>query len=103
MILDRLHWLGNPRLSITEVPRLWERATVRRLPGRKNRPVNGQFATYGRAHSSLLEVCDTHVIVVKMAGPIRQPIDIPALQRYIEQNVPQIKTPLEVKQVGNTL
>src|SRR6202044_3782055 len=77
-----------------------ERAMVRRLPGRKNRPVNGQFATYGQAHSSLLEVCDTHVIVVKMAGPIRQPIDIPALQRYIEQNVPQIKTPLEVKQVG---
>jgi hypothetical protein len=22
IILDRLHWLGNPRLSITEVPRL---------------------------------------------------------------------------------
>ena len=53
--------------------------------------------------SSLLEVCDTYVIALKMAGPIRQPIDIPALQRYIEQNVPQIKTPLEVKQVGDTL
>ena len=52
---------------------------------------------------SLLEVCDTHVIVPKMAGPIRQPIDIPALQRYIEQNVPEIKTPLEVKQVDDTL
>jgi hypothetical protein len=78
-------------------------ATVRRLPGRKNRPVDGQFATYRRPHSSLLEVCDTHVIVLKMAGPIRQPIDIPALQRYIEQNVPQIKTPLEVKQVGDAL
>jgi len=51
----------------------------------------------------LLEVCNTHVIALKMAGPIRQPIDIPALQRYIEQNVPQIKTPLEVKQVGDTL
>lgn len=36
---------------------------------------------------------------LNMAGAIRQPIDIPALQRYIEQNVPQIKTPLEVKQV----
>jgi hypothetical protein len=36
-----------------------------------------------------------------MAGAIRQPIDIAALQRYIEQNVPQIKTPLEVKQVGD--
>jgi hypothetical protein len=34
-----------------------------------------------------------------MAGAIRQPIDIPALERYIDQNVPVIKTPLEVKQV----
>ena len=34
-----------------------------------------------------------------MAGEIRQPIDISALQRYIEKNVPEIKTPLEVKQV----
>lgn len=34
-----------------------------------------------------------------MAGPIRQPIDIPSLERYIDQNVPSIKTPLGVKQV----
>lgn len=34
-----------------------------------------------------------------MAGPVRQPIDIPALERYIEQHVPIIKTPLDVKQV----
>lgn len=34
-----------------------------------------------------------------MAGPIRQPIDIKALEKYIEQTVPEIKTPLEVKQV----
>jgi hypothetical protein len=40
-----------------------------------------------------------HVAIINMAGVIRQPIDIPALQRYIEQHVPQIKTPLEVKQV----
>lgn len=36
-----------------------------------------------------------------MAGAIRQPIDIPALQRYVEQHAPQIKTPFEVKQVGH--
>jgi len=35
-----------------------------------------------------------------MAGAIRQPIDIKALERYIEQNVPDIKAPLEVKQFG---
>ncbi|KAL4753609.1 hypothetical protein BDW72DRAFT_20358 [Aspergillus terricola var. indicus] len=35
-----------------------------------------------------------------MAGAIRQPIDIPALERYIDQHVPVIKTPLEVKQFG---
>lgn len=34
-----------------------------------------------------------------MAGTVRQPIDVPALERYIDQNVPIIKTPLEVKQV----
>ena len=34
-----------------------------------------------------------------MAGAIRQPIDIKALERYIDQHVPAIKTPLEVKQV----
>ena len=90
----------QPRLSITEVPRLG-RATVRRLPGQK-RPVNGQLLLTGGTHSSLLEVSNTHVIALKMAGQIRQPIDIPALERYIEQNVPQIKTPLEVKQVGDT-
>jgi aminoglycoside phosphotransferase (APT) family kinase protein len=35
-----------------------------------------------------------------MAGAIRQPIDVAALSKYIDQNVPQIKTPLEVKQFG---
>ncbi|KAL4739181.1 kinase-like domain-containing protein [Aspergillus similis] len=35
-----------------------------------------------------------------MAGAIRQQIDIPALERYIDQHVPVIKTPLEVKQFG---
>ena len=34
-----------------------------------------------------------------MAGPIRQPIDIPALEKYIDQHVQLIKTPLDVKQV----
>lgn len=34
-----------------------------------------------------------------MAGAIRQQIDIPALERYIQSNVPQIKVPIEVKQV----
>ena len=37
-----------------------------------------------------------------MAGAIRQPIDIPALERYIESHVPEIKTPIEVKQVGSS-
>jgi len=37
-----------------------------------------------------------------MAGPIRQPIDLKSLESYIDKNVPEIKTPLEVKQVGLT-
>ena len=35
-----------------------------------------------------------------MAGAVRQPIDIPPLERYNEQNVPALKTPLDVKQVS---
>jgi hypothetical protein len=31
---------------------------------------------------------------------VRQPIDLDSLQRYIEANVPEIKTPIELKQVG---
>ncbi|KAK5109819.1 hypothetical protein LTR62_006552 [Meristemomyces frigidus] len=35
-----------------------------------------------------------------MAGPIRQPIDLAKLEKYIDDNVPAIKTPLDVKQFG---
>ncbi|KAI9804004.1 MAG: hypothetical protein M1833_000285 [Piccolia ochrophora] len=35
-----------------------------------------------------------------MAGEVRQPIDVASLEAYIEKNVPDIKTPLEVKQFG---
>lgn len=35
-----------------------------------------------------------------MAGRVRQPIDVEALERYISHHVPEIKPPLEVKQFG---
>nr|XP_036580710.1 aminoglycoside phosphotransferase [Colletotrichum truncatum]KAF6788705.1 aminoglycoside phosphotransferase [Colletotrichum truncatum] len=35
-----------------------------------------------------------------MAGRVRHPIDQKALERYIEQNVPEIKTPVDIKQFG---
>jgi aminoglycoside phosphotransferase (APT) family kinase protein len=35
-----------------------------------------------------------------MAGEIRQPIDIASLSKFIDQNVPDIKTPIDVKQFG---
>lgn len=38
-------------------------------------------------------------IVLDMAGAVRQPIDVPSLERYLNLNVPDIKTPLDVKQV----
>jgi hypothetical protein len=34
-----------------------------------------------------------------MAGVVRQPIDLVSLERYIRANVPEIKVPIEVKQV----
>lgn len=35
-----------------------------------------------------------------MAGNMRQPIDVPSLERYLSQNVPEIKTPVDVKQAS---
>lgn len=35
-----------------------------------------------------------------MAGQVRQPVDIPALEAYISANVPEIKVPIDVKQFG---
>ncbi|KAL2848582.1 kinase-like domain-containing protein [Aspergillus pseudoustus] len=35
-----------------------------------------------------------------MAGPVRQPIDIPSLERYLEKHVPEVIPPLDVKQFG---
>lgn len=34
-----------------------------------------------------------------MAGRVRQPIDLDAFQKYLESNVPQIKTPIQLRQV----
>jgi hypothetical protein len=34
-----------------------------------------------------------------MAGVVRQPIDIPSLERFISENVPEIETPIDIKQV----
>jgi hypothetical protein len=38
-----------------------------------------------------------------MAGIVRQPIDVQSLERFISQNVPEIKTPIDIKQVIRTL
>lgn len=35
-----------------------------------------------------------------MAGRVRQPIDVNSLESYIKNNVPDIATPLDVKQFG---
>ncbi|KAF2013162.1 acyl-CoA dehydrogenase family member 11 [Aaosphaeria arxii CBS 175.79] len=35
-----------------------------------------------------------------MAGAVRQPIDVAALERYISANVPDIEAPIDVKQFG---
>lgn len=36
-----------------------------------------------------------------MAGRVRQPVDEAALERYISDNVPAIKTPIDLKQVSS--
>lgn len=35
-----------------------------------------------------------------MAEAMRQPIDVPSLERYLNQSVPAIKTPVNMKQVN---
>lgn len=37
-----------------------------------------------------------------MAGRVRQPIDEKKLEKYLQDNVPEVKTPVELKQVGQT-
>lgn len=36
-----------------------------------------------------------------MAGSVRHPIDMRALESWIEKNIPEIEVPLEIKQVGS--
>ena len=36
-----------------------------------------------------------------MAGRVRQPIDVKALEAYITKTVPEIQCPIDVKQVGS--
>jgi dissimilatory sulfite reductase (desulfoviridin) alpha/beta subunit len=36
-----------------------------------------------------------------MAGRIRQPVDEAALEKFISENVPDIKTPIDLKQVSS--
>lgn len=38
-----------------------------------------------------------------MAGPVRQQIDLEALEKYIDQHVPEVKTPLDLKQVRSVM
>ena len=37
-----------------------------------------------------------------MAGAVRQQIDVASLERYVDRNLPDIRVPLEVKQVFTT-
>lgn len=49
---------------------------------------------------SALSSLDIHDQIIDiMAGPVRQPIDLASLERYIDSNVPALKTPLQLKQV----
>jgi hypothetical protein len=47
-------------------------------------------------------ICSAYSTQFTMAGIVRQPIDIPSLERYISKNVPEIKIPIDVKQVFTT-
>ena len=40
------------------------------------------------------------VVALTMAGPVRQPIDIASLEKYIDATVPDIKAPISLKQFG---
>lgn len=42
----------------------------------------------------------TPLLTTDMAGPVRQPIDVAALEAYISRSVPDIAPPLDVKQFG---
>ena len=51
--------------------------------------------------TSIQRCCEEQVGLptIIMAGRVRQPIDIKSLEAYIDKNVPEIKTPIDLKQV----
>lgn len=57
-------------------------------------------AGYLRFVARELHIPFTHVEAVVMAGRVRQPIDEKALEKYLRDNVPEVKTPVELKQVS---
>ena len=56
-----------------------------------------QYAT--TPSTCLLRVACSQLFSARMAGPVRQGIDQASLDRYIEKNTTEIKTPLDLKQV----
>lgn len=50
--------------------------------------------------SSHLSTLFIILLLYKMAGVVRQPIDVQSLERYISKTVPEIQVPIDVKQVG---
>ncbi|TPX15612.1 uncharacterized protein E0L32_004310 [Thyridium curvatum] len=45
-------------------------------------------------------VSNSEYSIIAMAGRVRHPIDVKSLEAYLNKNVPEIKTPLDIKQFG---
>lgn len=58
------------------------------------RPLSPSYGLSARLCNSV------QVPFITMAGIVRQPIDEKSLERFISQNVPEIKTPIDIKQVN---
>jgi aminoglycoside phosphotransferase (APT) family kinase protein len=58
------------------------------------------FALYLLGYLTLRKTTDNSPRLHTMAGPLRQPIDIARLERYIQSNAPHITSPISVKQFG---
>lgn len=56
------------------------------------------IAVHGNLDSIALLTYKVHCNVI-MAGTVRQPIDLKSLSSYIDRSVPEIRLPIEIKQV----
>ena len=69
----------------------------------RQRPTATYTHTHTHTHTNTRSSPSTHrgVLLDNMAGRVRQPIDERALEKFLSENVPAVKIPIDLKQVSS--